>query len=191
MHPWTTFFNGDCASNKLTAATLQAARIALAVSAPRRRTTARDSFLGAPSAGNGNALGPQDEAAELAGGRVEQGRRHAEGAGVTLRRHSRRTGTRLAKSDPGNASWQRDLSGSYDRVGGAQVDQGDLVGALKSYRDSLAIRDVWRKSDRSNTGWQRNLAVSYSKLADVYRRSNDRDNELAAPRRDKRSCSAS
>jgi len=25
MHPWTTFFNGDCASNKLTAATLQAA----------------------------------------------------------------------------------------------------------------------------------------------------------------------
>ena len=25
MHPWTTFFNGDCASNKLTAATLPAA----------------------------------------------------------------------------------------------------------------------------------------------------------------------
>jgi hypothetical protein len=23
MHPWTTFFNGDCAPNKLTAATLQ------------------------------------------------------------------------------------------------------------------------------------------------------------------------
>jgi hypothetical protein len=25
MHPWTTFFNGDCASNKLTVATLPAA----------------------------------------------------------------------------------------------------------------------------------------------------------------------
>ena len=25
MHPWTTFFNGDYATNKLTAATLQAA----------------------------------------------------------------------------------------------------------------------------------------------------------------------
>lgn len=23
MHPWTTFFNGECASNKLTAATLR------------------------------------------------------------------------------------------------------------------------------------------------------------------------
>jgi hypothetical protein len=30
MHPWATFFYGDCASNKLTAATLLAARIALA-----------------------------------------------------------------------------------------------------------------------------------------------------------------
>ena len=48
MHPWTTFFNGDYASNKLTAATLQAARIALAVSTARRRASARDSFLGYP-----------------------------------------------------------------------------------------------------------------------------------------------
>jgi hypothetical protein len=46
MHPWTTFFDGDSASNKLTAATLQAVSLALAVSAPRRRATARDSFLG-------------------------------------------------------------------------------------------------------------------------------------------------
>ena len=45
MHPWTTFFNGGRASNKLTAATLRAARIALAVSTVRRRATARDSFL--------------------------------------------------------------------------------------------------------------------------------------------------
>jgi hypothetical protein len=44
MHPWTRFFNGDCASNKLTATTLHAARIA--VSTPHRRAAARDSFLG-------------------------------------------------------------------------------------------------------------------------------------------------
>jgi hypothetical protein len=47
-HPWTTFFNGDYASNKLTAATLRDARIARAVSTARRRATARDSFLGYP-----------------------------------------------------------------------------------------------------------------------------------------------
>ena len=80
---------------------------------------------------------------------------------------------RLAKSDPGNAGWQRDLSVSYDRVGDVQVAQGDLAGARKSYRDSLAIRDRLAKSDPGNAGWQRDLSVSYSKLAIVYRKSND------------------
>ena len=59
---------------------------------------------------------------------------------------------RLAKSDPGNAGWQRDLSVSYDKVGDVQVAQGDLAGALKSYRDSLAIRDRLAKSDPGNAG---------------------------------------
>jgi hypothetical protein len=43
---------------------------------------------------------------------------------------------RLAKSDPGNAGWQRDLSVSYINAGDVQVAQGDLAGALTSYRDS-------------------------------------------------------
>ena len=54
---------------------------------------------------------------------------------------------RLAKSDPGNAGWQRDLSVSYEKIGDVQVAQGDLPGALKSYRDSLAITDRLAKSD--------------------------------------------
>ena len=60
------------------------------------------------------------------------------------------------------------------------VAQGDLAGALKSYRDSLAIRDRLAKSDPNNARWQSDLAESYAKLADVYRRSNDRNNALAA-----------
>ncbi len=46
---------------------------------------------------------------------------------------------RLAKSDPGNADWQRDLSVSYNKVGDVQMAQGDLKAALKSYSDSRAI----------------------------------------------------
>ena len=80
---------------------------------------------------------------------------------------------RLAKSDPGNAGWQRDLSVSYNKVGDVQVAQGDLAGALKSYRDSLAIRDRLAKSDPGNAGWQRDLAISYAKLASVYLAQND------------------
>ena len=72
---------------------------------------------------------------------------------------------RLAQSDPGNAGWQRDLSVSYEKVGDVQVAQGDLAGALKSYRDSLAIRDRLAQSDPGNAGWQRDLSVSYNELA--------------------------
>ena len=46
---------------------------------------------------------------------------------------------RLAKADPGNAGWQRDLSVSYNKVGDVLKDQGNLPEALKAYRDSLAI----------------------------------------------------
>ncbi len=48
-----------------------------------------------------------------------------------------------------------------------QVAQGDLAGALTSYRDSLAIADRLAKSDPGNAGWQRDLSVSYEKVGDV------------------------
>ena len=80
---------------------------------------------------------------------------------------SMRIADRLAKSDPGNAGWQRDLSVSYDKVGDVLVEQGDLAGTQKSYRDSLAIRDRLAKSDPGNAGWQRDLSVSYDKVGDV------------------------
>jgi hypothetical protein len=39
-----------------------------------------------------------------------------------------------------------------------QVAQGDLAGALKSYRDCLAIAERLAQSDPGNAGWQRDLA---------------------------------
>ena len=55
---------------------------------------------------------------------------------------------RLAKSDPGNAVWQRDLAVSFDRVGNVQVAQGDLAGALKSYGDASPSSSAWRVRSR-------------------------------------------
>ncbi len=80
---------------------------------------------------------------------------------------------RLAKSDPGNAGWQRDLSVSYNKVGDVLVAQGNLPEALKMHRDSLAIADRLTKSDPGNAGWQRDLVVSHAKLADVASKSDD------------------
>ena len=56
---------------------------------------------------------------------------------------------RLAKSDPDNAGWQRDLSVSYERIGDALVAQGRLPEALQSYRDGLAISERLAKSNPS------------------------------------------
>ncbi|HEY6520838.1 MAG TPA: hypothetical protein VIZ19_15895 [Roseiarcus sp.] len=61
----------------------------------------------------------------------------------------------------------RDLSVSYDRVGDVQVEQGDLAGALTSYRASLAIADRLAKADPGNAGRRRDLSVSYEKIGNV------------------------
>jgi len=48
-----------------------------------------------------------------------------------------------------------------------QKAQGDLAGAMKSYRDSLAIRERLAQSDPGNTDWQRDVSVAYSKVGEV------------------------
>ena len=71
---------------------------------------------------------------------------------------------RLAKADPSNAGWQRDLSVSYDKIGDVLVAQGNLAEALKAYRDSLAIATAWpRPTPAMPTGsaiWQSAIASS-------------------------------
>jgi tetratricopeptide (TPR) repeat protein len=76
---------------------------------------------------------------------------------------------RLAKQDPDNAGWQRDLSVSFNKVGDVLRDQGQLAEALKAFRDSLAIRERLAKQDPDNFGWQRDLSVSFNKIGDVLR----------------------
>ena len=62
---------------------------------------------------------------------------------------------------------------SFNKIGDVQVAQGDLAGALKSYQDSLAIRDRLAKSDPGNAGWQRDLSVSYNNIGYVQKAQGD------------------
>src|SRR5439155_315288 len=74
---------------------------------------------------------------------------------------------KLAKQDPGNASWQRDLAAAHCFVGIVLQQQGKLPEALQEYE---AYRDVMlglAKQDPSNGGWQRDLSISYDKVGDV------------------------
>jgi tetratricopeptide (TPR) repeat protein len=67
----------------------------------------------------------------------------------------------------------RGLYASDIYVGDVRVAQGDLAGALTSYRDGLMIIDRLAKSDSGNTDYQRELSVAYEKIGDVQREQSD------------------
>ena len=82
-------------------------------------------------------------------GVVREDRRREDGAGRPCGRAEGLSGQprdrdRQAKSDPGNAGWQRDLSVSLNKVGDVKTAQGDLAGALRPTRTA----------SRSPTGWR-------------------------------------
>src|SRR5271166_1669962 len=87
---------------------------------------------------------------------------------------------RLAKADPGNADWQRDLSVSHNKIGDVRQAQGDLAGALASYQASLAIAERLAKADPGNADWQRDLSVSRNRIGDVQRAQGDLAGALAS-----------
>jgi tetratricopeptide (TPR) repeat protein len=61
----------------------------------------------------------------------------------------------------------RGLSVAFNRLGGVQGAQGDLAGALKFYKENLAIAERLAKSDPDNAGWQRDFSVSYNFVGNV------------------------
>jgi len=80
---------------------------------------------------------------------------------------------RLAKSNPGNATWQYNLAVGYGRIGDVQLAQGNLPEALQSYNEAFAIRDRLAKSDPGDVGLQFDLAESYSELASAFEKAGD------------------
>ena len=75
---------------------------------------------------------------------------------------------RLAQSDPGNAGWQRDLSGVVQqgrrRADGAGRPCG---GAEILFATASPSGSAWCNRIPGNASWQRDLSVSYDKIGDV------------------------
>ncbi len=80
---------------------------------------------------------------------------------------AQRTFDRLAKADPGNAGWQRDLSVAHIKIGDVLRAQGNLPAALESFRTSLAIRELLAKSAPGDAGFQSDIAVARTNIGDV------------------------
>src|SRR5262249_38078277 len=74
----------------------------------------------------------------------------------------------IAKADPGNAGWQRDLSGSQERIGNVLRAQGKLAAALQSYKADLAIMERLAKADPGNAQGQRDPAITNTRIGDVH-----------------------
>jgi len=94
-------------------------------------------------------------------------------AGLTIREG-------LAKRDPANTQWQRDLSVSNNKIGDVLVAQGDGPGALAAYQAGLTIAEGLAKRDPANTEWQRDLSVSHDRIGDVLVAQGDGPGALAA-----------
>jgi len=75
----------------------------------------------------------------------------------------------IAKADPGNAGWQRDLSVSHNKIGDVLRAQGNLPAALDAYRASLAIRERLAKADPGNARWQGDLSASNDRIGNALR----------------------
>jgi tetratricopeptide (TPR) repeat protein len=76
---------------------------------------------------------------------------------------------RLADADPGSAVAQRDLGGSYERLGNVQVQLGDPKAALAHYQSTLAIYERLAKADAQNAQAQADLGDAQDRMGDVLR----------------------
>ncbi len=89
----------------------------------------------------------------------------------------------LTASDPGNATWQRELSISDNKIGDVLVIAGRGDDALKEYRKALAIREKFAAAAPGDAQWQRDLSVSYNKIGDILRAVARREEALAEYRK--------
>ena len=87
---------------------------------------------------------------------------------------------RLARLDPDNSEWQRDLMVSHNWVGNVRRIRGDPSAALTSFEAALAIAERLARLDPDNTEWQRDLSVSHEKIGDIHDAQGNRAGGLAS-----------
>jgi hypothetical protein len=76
---------------------------------------------------------------------------------------------RLAKADPGNAGWQRDLSVLYSNLAGAFRKMGDNAMALDALRQGRTIMLRLTSLSPDNAVWKGDLARFDEQIAELAR----------------------
>ena len=70
----------------------------------------------------------------------------------------------LAKADPTNTEWQRDVAMSHGKIGLVHQQRGERDEARRAFEAGRAIMAKLVKLDPSNAGWKRDLALFESQL---------------------------
>ena len=76
---------------------------------------------------------------------------------------------RLAKSDPGNAGWQRDLAVSYSKLASAFRKGGESAKVLDALRQGRTIMERLTKLSPENAVWKRDLALFDGQIEELMR----------------------
>jgi hypothetical protein len=76
---------------------------------------------------------------------------------------------RLAKADPRNAGWQRDLALSYGRVGMVEVRRGARDNALKALREGRGIIARLKAQALGDAALPKDLALFDDQIAALER----------------------
>jgi Flp pilus assembly protein TadD len=74
---------------------------------------------------------------------------------------------RLAAAKPGNPTYQRDLSLSYDQLGDLVEAAGQGAEAERLFREALAIAEGLAAAEPGNPTHQRDLSLSYDRLGNL------------------------
>ena len=76
---------------------------------------------------------------------------------------------RLARADPGNAGWQRDLSVSYSKIGAIFRKTGDRTNAMKALEQGQTIMVRLTQASPDNARWKQDLIWFDKEIAELGR----------------------
>ncbi|MFI9446080.1 tetratricopeptide repeat protein, partial [Streptomyces avermitilis] len=71
----------------------------------------------------------------------------------------------LAAGEPGNTTYARDLSVSYNKLADLAVATGQAAEAERLFRQALTIAEGLAAGEPGNTTYARDLSISYERLA--------------------------
>jgi tetratricopeptide (TPR) repeat protein len=88
----------------------------------------------------------------------------------------------LAKADPANVRWQRDLMLDNSKVGQLLMAKGSKEDALTNYRDALSVAKTMGDKDQTTPDWQSNRAMIDSNIGALMMGLGNSDDALVAYR---------